>query len=55
MPANSNPLKRIEDARALFGRVRQGQYEKLGEFYDRYIIEVEVHPINFVHRAGMLV
>ena len=40
-PNNQNPFKRVEEANAAFNRVRQYNGEKLGDFYDRFLTEVE--------------
>jgi hypothetical protein len=38
----TNPIKRLEDARSVFSRVRQYGVEKLGDFYDRFNTEVAI-------------
>ena len=40
-PNNQNPYKRIDDAQFSFGRIKQYQGEKIGDFYDRFLTEVE--------------
>ena len=40
-PSNRNPFKRIDDAQFAFGRIKQYQGEKIGDFYDRFLTEVE--------------
>ena len=40
-PAGIDPIRRIVDARNIFQRIYQGKNEKLADFYERFLTEVE--------------